>query len=70
MKRLQIMIEEDVDDALARMALQQRTSKAAIIRHFVRAGIRPLPPLEEDPLTLMEGVDDYEPADIDDVVYR
>lgn len=69
MKRLQIMIDEDLDDALERLALKERTSKAALIRKFVRERIEPLPPIEEDPLFKMIGVDDVEPADHDDVVY-
>ena len=71
MKRLQIMIDEDLDDSLARMASERGTSKAALIRDFVRASIGALPPLEEDPLFTMAGTDSYEPTDsIDDVVYR
>jgi Ribbon-helix-helix protein, copG family len=68
-KRLQIMIDEDLDAALDRMALAEGTSKAALIRRFVREKVKPLPPLEEDPLWQMVGVDDVEPADVDDVVY-
>ena len=68
-KKLQIMIEEDLDAALDRMALQEGTSKAALIRRFVRQNVKPLPPLEEDPLWQMIGADHYEPADIDEVVY-
>jgi DNA replication protein DnaD len=68
-KRLQIMIDEDLDAALDRMALQERTSKAALIRRFVQQNVKPLPPLEEDPLWKMIGSDHYEPADIDEVVY-
>ena len=69
MKRLQIMIEKDLDAALGRMALQEHTSKAALIRRFVREKVKPLPPLEEDPLWQMVGADDVEPGNVDDVVY-
>lgn len=69
MKRLQIMIEPEIDAALARLARKQRTSKAALIRRFVREKVKPLPPIEEDPLWEMVGVDDVEPAGVDDVVY-
>lgn len=68
-KRLQIMIDEDLDAALDRMALAEGTSKAALIRRFVREKVTPLPPLEEDPLWQLVGADDVEPADVDDVVY-
>jgi len=68
-KRLQIMIDEDLDAALDRMALAEGTSKAALIRRFVREKVKPLPPLEEDPLWQMVGDIDAEPANVDDVVY-
>ena len=71
MKRLQIMIEEELDEALAALAVEERTSKAALIRRFVRERIKPLPPIQEDPLWQMVGMagDDVEPAHHDDVVY-
>lgn len=64
------MIEEDVDAALERAAAEARTSKAALIRQFVRERLRPLPPLSADPISRMAGSDDFEPERIDDVVYR
>lgn len=70
MKRLQIMIDEDLDEALDRLAAERQESKAALIRRFVRAAIKPLPPLDQDPITRMIGADDAEPGAIDDVVYR
>ena len=69
MKRLQIMIDEDLDEALDRKAREDHTSKAAIIRDLVRSGLRPLPPRSADPLFGMIGADSFEPGDIDDVVY-
>jgi hypothetical protein len=72
MKRLQIMIEEELDDALARQAAQEGVSKAALIRRYVGERLRPLPPLEEDPLWEIVGIagPDAEPVDdIDEVVY-
>ncbi len=69
MKRLQIMIEEDLDSELERVAARESTSKAALIRRFVRERIQPLPPLSADPLAAMIGADDFEPAPIDEVVY-
>ena len=70
MKRLQIMIEEDLDAALERQAAAEGVSKAAIIRRIVRAELPTTVPLEADPLSRMIGADDFEPGDIDDVVYR
>ncbi len=70
MKRLQIMIDADLDEALGGMAREQKTSKAAVIRALVRQRVRPLPPLEDDPLYRLIGAYDEEPGVIDDVVYR
>lgn len=70
MKRLQIMIDEDLDAELGRRASRERTSKAALIRTYVRERLTPLPPIEEDPLWSMVGADpDAEPATVDDIVY-
>lgn len=71
MKRLQIMIEEELDEALERQARDEGTSKAALIRRYVRDRVRPLPPIEQDPLWELIGIagDDVEPAPVDDVVY-
>jgi hypothetical protein len=71
-KRLQILIPEELDAALERMADDEGTSKAALIRRFVAERIRPLPPLEQDPLWEIVGIVEGEPDDvsrIDDVVY-
>lgn len=70
MKRLQVMIEEELDAALARRASAEGTSKAALIRRFVRERMKVLPPPEADPLWQMVGVDDYDPEAIDEVAYR
>ncbi len=70
MKRLQILIEPELDDALERQARLEGTSKAALIRRFVRSQLDALPPLATDPLFAMIGADDFEPEPIDAVVYR
>jgi hypothetical protein len=73
-KRLQIMIEEELDEALGQQAAAEGVSKAALIRRYVAERMRPLPPLEEDPLWELIGMikdgstDDS--ASVDDVVYR
>jgi hypothetical protein len=70
MKRLQIMIDEDLDDALHTISAAEGVSKAAVIRRVVRRALQPLPPLADDPVSRMAGADDFAPADVDDVVYR
>jgi hypothetical protein len=70
MKRLQIMIEEEIDDELERRAVAERTSKGALVRRFVRAGLGPLSRAEQDSIDRMIGADDYPPEPVDDVVYR
>ena len=68
-KRLQIMIDEDLDRILERIALEEHTSKAALIRRFVREKVAPTPPIEKDSIFRMVGAVDVEPAPVDDVVY-
>jgi hypothetical protein len=67
MKRLQICIEEELDAALAGLAVREGISKAALIRRFVSEGLG-LPP-SGDPLDQLVGQYDEEPGSIDDVVY-
>ena len=61
-KRLQIMIEQDLDDALGRAAAEEGVSKAALIRRYVGERLRPLPPIEEDPLWGSSGSRKVHPA--------
>jgi hypothetical protein len=66
------MIEEELDDALARQAAEEGVSKAALIRRYVGERLRPLPPLEEDPLWEIVGMVEGRPDDsqrINEVVY-
>jgi len=41
-----------------------------LIRRFVRERLHPLPPIEQDPVWCQVGADDFEPAEIDDVVHQ
>ena len=67
MKRLQISIQEDLDEALAIEAVRRKTSKAALIREFVRDKLAPAS--AGDPMRGLIGDIDEEPGDIDEVVY-
>ena len=76
-KRLQIMIEEELDAALGRQAAEEGVSKAALIRRYVAERLRPLPPLEDDPLWSirgMIGIDEGGSPDdssrVDEIVYE
>ena len=72
MKRLQILIDEDLDAELDRVAAQTGRSKGALVRDAVRRQLKPLPPLEQDPLWELAGAALFDPvpADkIDEVVY-
>jgi hypothetical protein len=62
------MIEHDLDADLERLALREGTSKAALIRRFVRERLHPTS-TADDSIWGMNGVDDYDAADVDDVVY-
>jgi hypothetical protein len=69
-KRLQIMIEEELDEALAHQAAKEGVSKAALIRRYVRRHVKPLPSIQEDPIWGMVGAYDAEPVDdIDDYLH-
>jgi Ribbon-helix-helix protein, copG family len=68
-KRLQIMIEEDLDAALAREARREGRSKPAIIRRLVRAHVEPLPSLDDDPVTRLAGSAEFAPEHHDDIAY-
>lgn len=69
MKRLQVRIDEETDAALERQALAEHTSKSALVRRYLQERLKGFPNLEDDPIWRMAGVDDYEPAPVDEVVY-
>jgi len=68
MRRIQIYIEEEIDDALRGEAARTGRSKAALIRDCVAASYAPAG-RERDPISELVGSIDAEPADVDDVVY-
>ena len=67
MKRIQIYIEESVDESLALRARREHRSKAALIRDAVRREYGTAAP---DPLDQWAGGLDEAPGSIDEVVYR
>jgi hypothetical protein len=69
MKRLQIMIEEDLYLELERLAAQESTSKAGLIRRFVSERVKPVLSTGEDPIWEMVGADEYEPQPLDGTVH-
>jgi hypothetical protein len=73
MRRIQIVIDPELDEALARQARAENVSKSALVRRYVGERLRPLPPIREDPLwEFFESASDAEvdPSEtIDDVVY-
>lgn len=69
MKRMQILIDEELEEALAREAHTRGTSKSALVRQYVRERLARLPPLESDSLWAMVGADGFDPEPVDEVVY-
>ena len=71
-KRLQIMIEEELDEALAARARREGVSKAALLRQFARKELAPVRPIQNDPLWELVGMSEGGPDDsvsVNDVVY-
>jgi hypothetical protein len=73
LKRVQLMLDDELDQAVALAAYQLRISKSEVVRRILREKLLPeLPPLEEDPLWQLVGIAEGEPGDsasVDDVVY-
>jgi predicted transcriptional regulator len=66
-KKIQIYIDDEVDELLAVRARKERRSKAALIRDAVRAQYGQA---EADPFDDWAGGIDEAPGDIDELVYR
>ena len=69
MRRIQIYLEEELDEALKIEAAGSGRSKAELIREAVAARYRGLEAVDADPLTALVGSVDIEPATVDEVVY-
>lgn len=71
-KRLQILIDEELEADLQREASRTGRSKGALVREALRRLMTPLPPIEQDSLFKMAGAASFDPVppdEIDDVVY-
>ncbi len=69
MRRIQIYIDEELDERLKVEAARTGRSKAALIRESVSARFGKMESIEADPVTPLVGSIDAEPADVDEVVY-
>lgn len=69
MRRIQIYIEEELDEALQAEAAREGRSKAALIRECVASRYAAPESLESDPMTALVGAIDAEPGDVDEIVY-
>lgn len=64
------MVDEEINAHLERRSAQSGKSKAAIIREDLRKQMQRETPLSTDPLMRMAGIDDFEPAPVDEDIYR
>jgi hypothetical protein len=73
LKRVQLMLDEELDEAVAREARLRGVSRSEVVRSILREKLLPpLPPLEEDPLWQWIGSGKGSPGDsasIDEVLY-
>jgi plasmid stability protein len=70
LRRVQLMLDDDLDERIRSRAKIDGISKSELVRRILRAEFPPLPPLHEDPIWEIVGADpDAEPANVDDVVY-
>ncbi|WP_420612171.1 CopG family transcriptional regulator [Candidatus Spongiisocius sp.] len=70
MKRIQLYMDDDLDDALSAEAFRLGTSRSALVRHAVRLALRTDSSGPGDPVDELIGWVDVEPEDdIDSVIY-
>ena len=71
-RRLQILIDEDLDADLEREASRTGRSKGAVVRDALRQQLRRSRSIEQDPIFELAGAASFAPVvpeEIDDVVY-
>lgn len=69
MRRIQLYIQEDLDDVLQLEAAKRKRSKASLIRECVAARHGAHSRTATDPLTAYIGTVDIDPVDVDEAVY-
>jgi hypothetical protein len=70
MRRIQLYVEDDIDDALTAEAAQLGTSRSALVRDAVRASLAGRLDRSPDAVDELVGSLDVEPDDdIDSVIY-
>ena len=72
MRRIQLHLDEELDDALARQAAQRGVAKAALVRDYLWQHVE-RSTAQDDPAAPLIGIYDGEPAEhgsVDAVVYR
>ena len=70
MRRIQLYMEPDIDDALTAAAAKRGMSRSALMRDAVSALLDADKPVEPDPIDALVGWLDVEPTDdIDAVIY-
>lgn len=72
MRRIQIHLDEELDDALMRQALEQGVPKAALIRDLLNKAVPTRGSSADDPSSRLVGIYEgceAESAAVDDVVY-
>ena len=70
MRRIQLYIENDIDDALSAAAHRRGLSRSALVRDAVRSALADEIGVRADPLDALVGSVDVEPDDdLDAVIY-
>lgn len=74
MRRVQLLLDEDLDLLLERVARDEGVSKSALVRRLVRAALGSAELAGDHPLQALVGAwddpaDDGAPAEVDAVVY-
>ncbi len=71
MRRIQLYLDPDTDDALSAAAARRGVSRSALVRDAVRGALGTEPEFIADPLDALIGAFDVEPDDdLDAVIYK